>query len=40
MVTMDKINREKNRGNPWVMWGFVIFIVLAFLAVATPMTMR
>ena len=40
MVTMDEINREENRGNPWVMWGFFIFIVLVLLAMAVPMTMR
>jgi len=39
IVSMDEVKTRKH-GNPWVMWGFVIFIVLVLLAMAVPMTMR
>lgn len=37
---MEKVNTEHKRGNPWVMWGFVIFLVVVMGAMCVPVTMR
>ncbi|MCP5538190.1 MAG: hypothetical protein H7A51_18405 [Akkermansiaceae bacterium] len=40
MVTMEKVNSEQKRGNPWLMGGLVGVVLVVLVVIALPVVMK